>query len=91
MREKSEAKNIVSHLSHYKPTIFLSQPRMVSDLLKLKPKIDVFQSVRSMVTAGEVLPYGLYEQWRDTYNIHLLDGFGSTEVGHIFISILLFS
>jgi 2-aminobenzoate-CoA ligase len=44
------------------------------------------QSLRFMVTAGESLPAALYRSWRDATGIEPLDGIGSTELLHIFIS-----
>jgi acyl-coenzyme A synthetase/AMP-(fatty) acid ligase len=38
------------------------------------------------VSAGEVLVPALYEKWRAKFTVELLDGFGSTEIGHVFIS-----
>jgi len=43
-------------------------------------------SVRSCVSAGEALPAPIYQRWRERYGVEILDGIGSTEVLHIFIS-----
>jgi acyl-coenzyme A synthetase/AMP-(fatty) acid ligase len=42
--------------------------------------------VRMCVSAGEALPQHLYEKWRAQFGVEILDGIGSTEILHIFIS-----
>ncbi|MHA1833391.1 MAG: benzoate-CoA ligase family protein, partial [Candidatus Baldrarchaeia archaeon] len=43
-------------------------------------------SLRLCVSAGEPLPSALYNRWKEQTNIEILDGIGSTEAMHIFIS-----
>ncbi len=47
---------------------------------------DAFTSVRLAVSAGEPLPGELFTRYRDEFHIEVIDGIGSTEMGHIFIS-----
>ena len=43
-------------------------------------------SVRLAVSAGEALPPALYERFKQRFGVDILDGIGSTEVLHMFIS-----
>ena len=43
-------------------------------------------SLRLCVSAGEALPEDLYRRWRDTFGVETLDGIGTTEILHIFLS-----
>src|SRR5204862_4927227 len=43
-------------------------------------------SLRVCVSAGEPLPAGVYEEWRRRTGVEILDGIGSTEMFHIFLS-----
>jgi acyl-coenzyme A synthetase/AMP-(fatty) acid ligase len=43
-------------------------------------------SLRLCTSAGEALPVELYRRWRDTFGVELLDGLGTAEMWHIFIS-----
>jgi benzoate-CoA ligase len=43
-------------------------------------------SIRQAVSAGESLPPALFHRFRERFGIEILDGIGSTEVLHIFIS-----
>jgi len=45
-----------------------------------------FSSVRICVSAGEALPPDIFIRWKRRYGIEVLDGIGSTEMGHIFLS-----
>jgi len=45
-----------------------------------------FNSVRCAVSAGEALPAPLWELFRKRFGIAILDGIGSTEMLHMFIS-----
>ena len=42
--------------------------------------------VRLCVSAGEALPAPLFERWRERFGVEILDGLGSTEMLHIFVS-----
>src|SRR5262249_28326175 len=43
-------------------------------------------SLRVVTSAGEALPAELFERWRETFGVELLDGLGTAEMWHIFIS-----
>jgi 2-aminobenzoate-CoA ligase len=42
-------------------------------------------TLRACVSAGETLPKAVWEQWRATTGLEILDGIGSTEMLHIFV------
>jgi 2-aminobenzoate-CoA ligase len=42
-------------------------------------------TLRTCVSAGETLPKAVWEQWRATTGLEILDGIGSTEMLHIFV------
>ena len=74
-------------LSTYKPTIFYSVPTLYSALLAdpARPaKTDL--SLRVCTSAGEALPAEIGKQWTTDYGVEILDGIGSTEMLHIFLS-----
>jgi acyl-coenzyme A synthetase/AMP-(fatty) acid ligase len=49
------------------------------------PDFDL-SSMRIAVSAGEALPPALYERFKQRFGVDILDGIGSTEAGHMFIS-----
>ena len=75
-------------IERYQPTVFYGVPTSYAALLYLAEKEDrtSLGNVRMCVSAGEPLPKPLYDKWLDRYGVEILDGIGSTEILHIFIS-----
>lgn len=68
------------------PTLFFAVPTFYSALLNSDIPDDTFVSVRQGVSAGEPLPPVLFSRFRERFGIEILDGLGSTEALHIFLS-----
>lgn len=75
-------------IDRHQPTVFYSVPTSYAALLHLAEKNDrtSLGRVRMCVSAGEKLPAPLYRKWHDRFGVEILDGIGSTEILHIFIS-----
>ncbi|WP_420632918.1 benzoate-CoA ligase family protein [Candidatus Palauibacter sp.] len=71
----------------FKPTVLVNVPTMVRRMVA-HPDIGRrdLSSLRLATSAGEALPEELYRRWRDTLNVDLLDGLGTAEMWHIFLS-----
>ncbi len=69
-----------------RPTLFFASPGFVAALLDADPSPDCFSSVRLTVTAGEALPATLQQRFSDRYRHPVLDGLGTSEALHIFLS-----
>ncbi len=75
-------------VQQYRPTIFFGVPTLYAGMLALpeaEKRFD-FSSVRVCVSAGEALPADILRRWEEKFNVEILDGIGSTEILHIFIS-----
>jgi len=68
------------------PTLFFSSPGFCAALLDSDPDASIFRSVRATVTAGESLPANIQTRFAELTSGPVLDGIGSTELLHIFIS-----
>ncbi len=68
------------------PTLFFAAPGFVAAILDTDVAQDTFASVRSTITAGETLPGELHRRFTTRFSHPVLDGIGSTEALHIFIS-----
>jgi benzoate-CoA ligase len=68
------------------PTLFFSSPGFCAALLDSDPDASIFHSVRATVTAGESLPANIQTRFAELTSGPVLDGIGSTELLHIFIS-----
>jgi len=70
-----------------KPTIFFGVPTLYAAQLKaLETEEPDLSSLRACVSAGEALPADIYRRWKEKTGTQILDGIGSTEALHIFIS-----
>ncbi len=69
-----------------RPTLFFAVPSFYAAILAADLPEDTFASVRHGVSAGESLPAPVFHRFRDRFGVEILDGIGSTEVLHIFIS-----
>jgi benzoate-CoA ligase family protein len=79
------ATNVFDVVNKHKPTLFFSVPTNYAMLLANEAACD-FDSVRWGVSAGEALPPAVFERFQKRFGVTILDGIGSTEILHIFIS-----
>jgi benzoate-CoA ligase family protein len=73
-------------LQEFGPTLFFGGPTYFAALLAAGLPRDSFAGVRACVSAGEAFPAALFERFTATFGVEMLDGIGSTEMLHIFIS-----
>lgn len=86
-------------MEKFRPTVFFGVPTLFGQMLEYKAKKDrergvttspndkhEFSSVRICVSAGEALPAEIFHRWKERFGIDILDGIGSTEMLHIFLS-----
>jgi benzoate-CoA ligase family protein len=73
-------------LQEHRPTLFFAGPTYYAALLNAGLPVDAFASVRECVSAGEAFPASLFQRFTTTFGVEMLDGLGSTEMLHIFIS-----
>jgi benzoate-CoA ligase len=80
--------DVYAVIEKHRPTLFYSVPTSYGQLLAYKREGADFDlsSIRHAVSAGEALPRALYERFKERFGVEILDGIGSTEVLHIFIS-----
>ncbi len=83
------AANVYAVVERHRPTLFFSVPTgygmMLAQQREGAPDFDL-SSVRYGVSAGEALPAALFDRFRQRFGVEILDGIGSTEILHIFVS-----
>ena len=67
-------------------TLFFAGPSFWGPLMAARLPRTSFTTVRSGVSAGEALPARMFHGVKEQYGFEILDGIGSTEALHIFIS-----
>lgn len=82
------ADNVTANICAYRPTVFFGVPKIYAMLLKHRPAglQEALQDIRIFFSAGSALPASLYEAWKAYTGKPILDGIGSTEIGHVFLS-----
>jgi 4-hydroxybenzoate-CoA ligase len=86
-------------LVEHRPTIFFGVPTLYAQMLDFMQKKDkedgatpdpnsdhALSSVRICISGGEALPTDIYQRWKERFGVEILDGIGSTEMCHIFLS-----
>ena len=87
-RQKPSPDIIARIFTVHRPTIFFGVPVIYNLLLehhRAGRKLDC-SSLRLCISAGEALPAHLGEEWEKEFGVQLLDGIGSTEMLHMFMS-----
>jgi len=85
--ERSEPATLFDAIERFRPTILTSVPTMINGMLNHPGARDRdLSALRLCVSAGEALPEELYRRWIDAYGVEILDGIGSAEMFHIYIS-----
>jgi benzoate-CoA ligase family protein len=74
-------------LKKYRVTVFFAVPTfyaafLASNVVPTQKEV----SMRCCVSAGEALPLEVGRRWHERYGVDILDGLGSTEMLHIFLS-----
>jgi benzoate-CoA ligase len=87
MAERPTPDAVFKRLVEHKPTIFYGVPTLYAALLvnPAFPKKEQL-SLRVCTSAGEALPPEIGKRWTERTGTELLDGIGSTEMLHIFLS-----
>jgi len=86
MAERPTVDAIFTRLRVHRPTIFAGVPTLYAAMLAATlPSRDEL-SLRACISAGESLPRDVGERWARHFGIDILDGIGSTEMLHIFLS-----
>ncbi|WP_028933017.1 benzoate-CoA ligase family protein [Pseudonocardia spinosispora] len=77
---------IAGVVARHRPTLFFGVPTFYSAMLNAPIPDEPFADVRQGISAGEPLPATLFTRIRDRFGFEILDGIGSTEALHIFLS-----
>jgi 2-aminobenzoate-CoA ligase len=84
--ENASPANMIQIIETYKATICFTAPTAYRAMLAAMEQGADLSSLRIAVSAGETLPGPVFEDWRRKTGKSMLDGIGTTELLHIFIS-----
>jgi len=85
--ERTTAELIFDLIARHRPTILVNVPTMMQAMLDHPSAAGQDLScLRICTSAGEALPEPLHRRWDDAFGVEVLDGIGSSEAYHIYIS-----
>ncbi|WP_338824089.1 benzoate-CoA ligase family protein [Bradyrhizobium septentrionale] len=84
--ENAAPSEMVRIIETYKATICFTAPTAYRAMMAAMDKGADLSSLRLAVSAGETLPAPVFESWTTKTGKPILDGIGSTELLHIFIT-----
>lgn len=85
--ERCTPETLFAHIAHHRPTMLINVPTMIQQMVSHGDAASQdLSSLRLATSAGEALPAELYDRWKRTFGVELLDGLGTAEMWHIFIS-----
>ncbi len=87
MAERPTPAAVFARIAKHQPTIFSGVPTLYAAMLASPdlPQV-VADRLRHCISAGEPLPEDIGRRWQRRFGLDILDGIGSTEMLHIFIS-----
>lgn len=85
--EPATAEVLFEKIRRHRPTILVNVPTMIQRMVEHpEASSQDLSCLRFATSAGEALPAPLYRRWRERFGAELLDGLGTAEMWHIFIS-----
>ncbi|PYO41832.1 MAG: benzoate-CoA ligase family protein [Gemmatimonadetes bacterium] len=78
---------VFQKIARFRPTILINVPTMINHMVSHpEAATQNLSCLRLATSAGEPLPVELHERWKRTFGVELLDGLGTAEMWHIFLS-----
>ena len=85
--ERTTPERIFALVARHRPSILVQVPTMMAAMTAHPDAArHDLSCLRLCTSAGEALPRELYERWRAMFGVEVLDGIGSSEAYHIYIS-----
>lgn len=84
---------VFEDLVRFRPTLFFTVPTLLGGLAELAAArrregrpLPPLASLRACISSAEILSPEIYRRFRQEFGVEVLEGTGSTEIGHIFLS-----
>jgi benzoate-CoA ligase family protein len=85
--ERPTAETVLAKVAEFRPTILTNVPTMIHKMLESPACASAdLSSLRLVLSAGEALPAELYRRWVERTGVEILDGIGSAELFHVYLS-----
>ncbi|NNE44008.1 MAG: AMP-binding protein, partial [Gemmatimonadetes bacterium] len=85
--ERCSADVLFAQIARHRPTILINVPTMINRMVSHDAATaQDFSCLRLATSAGEALPAELSRRWDEAFGVELLDGLGTAEMWHIFLT-----
>jgi benzoate-CoA ligase family protein len=85
--ERVTAERLFELIERHRPSVLIHVPTMIGKMLDMPGSAQRdLSSLRVVTSAGEALPEALHRRWHQAYGTPLLDGLGTAEMWHVFLS-----
>lgn len=78
--------DLLALIAQHRPTLFFSVPTVYAQIILSTATPQLHLPMRLCISAGEGLPSAVFDEWQRLTGLDILDGIGTTELTHIFIS-----
>jgi 2-aminobenzoate-CoA ligase len=85
MLEQASPPHLLQGMQDFRATVCFTAPTAYRAMAAMAKDYDL-SALRKCVSAGETLPAATFEAWNQATRVKIIDGIGSTEMLHIFIS-----
>jgi benzoate-CoA ligase family protein len=85
-RDRATPERLFDLCARHGATVLTSVPTMINKMVQAAGAPRSLAPLRAVISAGEALPPELYHRWQETFGVEILDGIGSAELFHIYIS-----
>ena len=85
--ERCTPEALFQRIRRHRPTVLVNVPTMINKMLSHPGgEEEDLSCLRLATSAGEALPEELHRRWDEAYGVELLDGLGTAEMWHVFLS-----
>jgi acetyl-CoA synthetase len=78
---------LYDQIARHRPTVFFGLPTLYTAMIKDASAAEAdLSSVRLCISAAEILSEDVFESWRRRFGLRIVEGLGSTEVLHIYLT-----
>jgi acyl-coenzyme A synthetase/AMP-(fatty) acid ligase len=77
---------VIGNIEHNRCTMLFAQPRFLAETISADPPAQALNSLRVVISGGEPLAPIVLDRWAQAFQAELLDSYGSTELGFLYIS-----
>src|SRR4029077_2472449 len=83
--EQASPPHLLRGIAEHRATVVFTAPTAYRAMTELVKTVDISR-LRKCVSAGETLHKATFEKWKEATGLEIIDGIGSTEMLHMFIS-----